>query len=107
MLAAAEAGELDAGDARGWLTRMAAVLRDELVVVGEQRSARTARSTTDEGPSTSGKPCPRLTAPVRTASADISEKTVGGIPARREASGERSAGATMHPTVDTPGRGPC
>ena len=29
MLAAAEAGELDAADARGWLTRMAAVLRDE------------------------------------------------------------------------------
>ena len=29
MLAAAEAGELGAGDARGWLTRMAAVLRDE------------------------------------------------------------------------------
>ena len=29
MLAAAESGELDAGDARGWLTRMAAVLRDE------------------------------------------------------------------------------
>ncbi len=46
-------------------------------------SARTASAITDGGPSTSGKPCPRLTAPVRTASADISEKMVGGIEATR------------------------
>ena len=46
-------------------------------------SARRAAAITDAGPSTSGKPCPRLTAPVRTASADISEKTVGGIEATR------------------------
>ena len=42
-------------------------------------SADTAAAITDGGPSTSGKPWPRLIAPVRTASADISEKIVGGI----------------------------
>ncbi len=35
---------------------------------------------TDGGPSTSGKPWPRLTAPVETASADIREKIVGAMP---------------------------
>src|SRR5919112_1468479 len=43
------------------------------------RRASTAASTTAGGPSWSGKPCPRLRLPVRTASADISEKIVGGI----------------------------
>src|SRR6478672_5704497 len=43
------------------------------------RSASTAASTAPAGPSWSGKPCPRLRLPVRTARADISEKMVGGI----------------------------
>ncbi len=42
-------------------------------------SAATAEAMTDGGPSASGKPWPRLIAPVRAASADISEKIVGGI----------------------------
>ena len=46
-------------------------------------SAAAAAATTDAGPSTSGKPWPRLSAPVRTASADISLKTVGGMWASR------------------------
>ena len=48
---------------------------------------RPPRSPT-RGPSTSGKPWPRLIAPVRTASADISLKTVGGMWARRRDSGD-------------------
>jgi hypothetical protein len=40
------------------------------------RSAATAASSISGGPSVSGKPCPRFTAPVRTASADISAKMV-------------------------------
>ncbi len=47
--------------------------------------ARTAAAITSGGPSTSGKPWPRLTAPVRTARADIVEKIVGGMPSRRAA----------------------
>ena len=47
------------------------------------RSAATARSTTAGGPSASGKPWPRLTEPVRIASADIVEKIVGGMPSSR------------------------
>ena len=39
-------------------------------------SASAATSSIDAGPSVSGNPCPRLTAPVRTASADISVKMV-------------------------------
>ena len=39
------------------------------------RMASTAASATAAGPSVSGKPWPRLMAPVRTASADISAKT--------------------------------
>src|SRR5437763_2022250 len=39
-------------------------------------SASAAASSIDRGPSVSGKPCPRLTEPVRTASADISAKIV-------------------------------
>ena len=42
--------------------------------------ARSAAAITSGGPSTSGKPWPRFTAPVRTASADIVEKIVGGMP---------------------------
>ena len=48
-------------------------------------SARTAAAMTSGGPSTSGKPWPRFTDPVRTASADIVEKIVGGMPSRRAA----------------------
>ena len=40
------------------------------------RIAATAASSTSVGPSVSGKPWPRLMAPVRTASADISAKIV-------------------------------
>src|ERR671913_452691 len=46
-------------------------------------SAASAAAITDGGPSTSGKPWPRLIARVRTASADISLNTVGGMWARR------------------------
>ena len=42
------------------------------------RSASTAASTITDGPSSSGKPCPRLMAPVRSASAVISVKMVVG-----------------------------
>ena len=42
------------------------------------RSASTAASTMGDGPSSSGKPCPRLMAPVRSASAVISVKMVVG-----------------------------
>ena len=41
------------------------------------RSASTAAAITDGGPSSSGKPWPRLTDPVRTASADISREDRG------------------------------
>jgi hypothetical protein len=44
-----------------------------------------AARTTDSGPLTSGKPCPRLTDPVRTARADMVVKMVGGMPWRRDA----------------------
>src|SRR5215212_9901921 len=43
-----------------------------------------AASATTLGPSVSGKPCPRLIAPVRTASADISAKIVVPKPCRRD-----------------------
>ena len=45
-------------------------------------SARTAAAMTSGGPSTSGKPWPRFTEPVRTARADIVEKIVGGMPSQ-------------------------
>ena len=45
------------------------------------RMAATAASSTSSGPSVSGKPCPRLSEPVRTASADISAKIVVPKPA--------------------------
>src|SRR4051812_1989642 len=57
------------------------------------RSASTATSTAPAGPSWSGKPWPRLRLPVRTASADISEKIVGGIDLSRRA--VRSPGADI------------
>ena len=59
------------------------------------RIAATAASITAAGPSVSGKPCPRLTAPVRTASADISAKIVVPKPRRREASAGRSRAVAM------------
>ena len=52
-------------------------------------SARTAAAITAGGPSWSGNPCPRLTEPVRTASADISVKIVGAMPWSRVARGSR------------------
>ena len=47
------------------------------------RIAAMAASATTAGPSVSGKPWPRLTAPVSTASADISAKIVVPNPCRR------------------------
>src|SRR6187200_1240044 len=54
------------------------------------RIASTAASRTSGGPSVSGNPWPRLIAPVRAASADISAKIVVPKPARREVSAGRS-----------------
>src|SRR5690606_20669730 len=61
------------------------------------RIAATAASRRCSGPSTSGKPCPRLAAPVRVASSDISAKVVGATapdgesrPAARATSIQRS-----------------
>src|SRR5262249_13143780 len=51
--------------------------------------AAAAASAISRGPSTSGKPWPRLTAPVVTASADISAKIVVPIPASRALSSGR------------------
>ena len=59
-----------------------------LVVPGLQRA--TARAMTSGGPSTSGKPCPRLTDCVRTASADICVKIVGAMPCNRVDNGAES-----------------
>ena len=51
------------------------------VLVGARLAAPRRRAAiTSGGPSASGKPWPRLTDPVRTASADICEKIVGGMP---------------------------
>jgi hypothetical protein len=61
------------------------------------RMAAAAASITSAGPSSSGKPCPRLIAPVRSASADISVKIVVPKPARREAiTGDRLCGRDPH-----------
>src|SRR5262245_61097148 len=49
------------------------------------RMAATAASRISSGPSVSGKPCPRLMAPVATASADISAKIVEPKPRARDA----------------------
>src|SRR3954454_20670209 len=59
--------------------------------------ARSAAAITSGGPSTSGKPWPRLTDPVRWASADISEKIVGGMPRRRWGSMPRGDGGPRPP----------
>src|ERR1700761_6759122 len=65
-------------------------------------TASAAAWATAGGPSTSGKPWPRLTEPVRTASADISAKIVVPMPVRRWlSSGLRTAPMTSCP--DTPG----
>src|SRR5687768_8303189 len=61
--------------------------------------AATASAITSGGPSTSGNPWPRLSDPVRTASADISLKMVGGMPCSRVAS--RVAMRTSLPVVTT------
>src|SRR3954469_15019135 len=57
--------------------------------------ARTASAITAGGPSSSGNPCPRLTEPVRTASADISVKIVGAMPCSRVARGVTSTDASV------------
>src|SRR3954454_11059835 len=67
------------------------------------RIACTAASSTSRGPSSSGKPCPRLIDPVRSASADISVKMLVPKPASRSA-GTGSAGDELevrapHPVV--------
>jgi hypothetical protein len=49
-----------------------------------------AASMAEAGPLSSGKPCPRLTDPVRTASADISAKIVLPTPSSRRAALLRS-----------------
>src|SRR3954463_7168503 len=60
------------------------------------RSAVTAAASISGGPSVSGKPWPRFTAPVRTASADISAKTVVPKPCRRSArEGARSVPGSL------------
>src|SRR3954470_3380855 len=51
--------------------------------------ASIAASAITAGPSVSGKPCPRFTAPVDAASADISAKIVGPEPCSREAACRR------------------
>ena len=60
------------------------------------RMAAMAASATSIGPSSSGNPCPRLMAPVATASADISAKIVVPSPARRGDSGGRRIAAAWH-----------
>jgi hypothetical protein len=52
------------------------------------------RSITVVGPLRSGKPWPRLTEPVRTASADISAKIVLPTPSRRRAARFPDGGVT-------------
>ena len=52
--------------------------------------ASTAASSTSAGPSVSGNPCPRLIAPVATASADISAKIVVPNPASLDVSAGRA-----------------
>src|SRR2546421_612528 len=57
------------------------------------RIAPTAASTIAGGPAVSGKPCPRLIAPVRTASAVISAKIVVPNPCMRDTSGSVTVSA--------------
>ncbi|CPU63591.1 Uncharacterised protein [Mycobacteroides abscessus] len=64
--------------------------------------ARTAACFTAAGPSTSGKPCPRLIAPVRCASAVISAKIVAATapsaprrPVARAAACQRPGGRSV------------
>ena len=73
------------------------------VLVGTVLERRSAAAITDGGPSTSGNPWPRLIAPVRTASADISLNTVGGMWARRREGRVRHGRRTYE---TSPRRGP-
>src|SRR3954471_994676 len=70
------------------------------------RMAATAASATSGGPSVSGKPCPRLTAPVSSASADISAKTVVPSPSSRWATWSVGTPSPCHegPLPQTPAR---
>src|SRR5688500_9435256 len=68
-------------------------------------SAASAASITDAGPSASGNPWPRLIAPVRTASADISLKTVGGMWARRRDRADALMASNIARRVPGGGRG--
>src|ERR1700722_19837524 len=71
------------------------------------RMAAIAASDTSRGPSVSGKPCPRLMAPVSAARADISAKIVVPRPCRRLArNGARVIArddASRHPLGSTDG----
>src|SRR5688500_13448454 len=59
--------------------------------------ASMAASDTSTGPSSSGKPCPRLMAPVAAASADISAKIVVPSPASRDDStGRLTISSALH-----------
>src|ERR1700753_1702125 len=60
------------------------------------RTASAATWATAGGPSVSGKPWPRLTEPVRTASADISAKIVVPMPVRRWLSSGLRTGPCNH-----------
>src|SRR5215213_8571873 len=66
------------------------------------RMAATAASSTSWGPSVSGKPCPRFTAPVAAASADISAKMVVPKPSSLRLSGGRPIATTLGPREDAP-----
>src|SRR5215217_3029795 len=64
------------------------------------RMAATAASSTSAGPSVSGKPCPRLMAPVAIASEVISPKIVVPKPSSLAVSGDRArAGAVVTPAI--------
>jgi hypothetical protein len=61
------------------------------------RMAVAAASSSAAGPSVSGKPWPRLTLPVRTASADISAKIVVPNPRIRSTSAVAAMSVTRRP----------
>src|SRR5688572_32954649 len=69
------------------------------------RIAAMAASAISIGPSVSGKPWPRLTDPVATASADISAKMVVPRPCSRSASGSRVMAPPWHRGLPARSRG--
>src|SRR5688572_15907325 len=70
------------------------------------RSASAAAASISGGPSVSGKPCPRLTEPVRAASADISEKMVVPNGRMRPTSGSAGVDVVTSPSLRPPARTP-